>query len=204
MPNGALCALLLVFAMLDPKLVSIIDKVSPAGTGPDGPLLSESVRKQLSAIRAAESSLLALVADHSAPPDRRFVAAEALFEEGYSDWRAKPEARRDVADVLANALARDSVHNRWGLPGEFVGSFGKNLLAVEPESDEPLRGLLDDNRPLSIVGSEAATLNTQAGYRVSDLAAWLLASAHHLPWKNDPDPHVRDAEILRLRNTPPK
>ena len=104
-----------------------------------------------------------------------------------------------MADVLADALSRDHVHNRWGLPGEFTGRFGKQLLALQAEGDAALRRLLDDRRPLEIEGSEAATLNSKAHYRVADLAAWLLASAHGEAWRNDPDPGVRDAEIARLK-----
>jgi len=105
-----------------------------------------------------------------------------------------------MAEVLADALGRDRVHNRWGLPGEFTGRFGKQLVTLGTEGDAVLRRLLDDNRPLSIAGGEAATINSTARYRVADLAAWLLTSAHGLPWRNDSDPHVRDAEIARLRD----
>jgi hypothetical protein len=185
--------------MLDPQVISIIDHVSPSGIGPDGPLFNEATLKVLAGIPAAESKLLAIVHDDNAPPDRRFVAAEALVEGGWSGWRTKPEDRRAMADVLANALARDRVHNRWGLPGEFVGRFGKQFATLHAEGDRALRRLLDDRRPLAIAGSEAATINSKARYRVADLAAWLLASAHGVEWRNDPDPAVRDAEIAKLR-----
>jgi hypothetical protein len=185
--------------MLDPQVVSIIDHISPSGIGPDGPLFNEATLKVLAGIPSAESKLLAIVHDKEAAPDRRFVAAEALVEGGWSGWRAKPEDRRAMADVLADALARDRVHNRWGLPGEFTGRFGEQLLKLQAEGDASLRRLLDDLRPLSIEGSEAATLNSKAHYRVADLAAWLLASVHGVAWRNDPDPAARDAEIARMR-----
>jgi hypothetical protein len=200
MQTGALCVILAVFVMLDPNIVSILNRISPSGIGPDGPMFNESELAGLARIPAAEGGLLAIVHDKDSKPDRRFVAAEALLEGGWIGWRANPEDRRAMAATLADALARDRVHNRWGLPGEFTGGFGKQLLTLGHEGDFELRRLLDDNRPLAIAGSEAATLNVGARYRVADLAAWLLASAHGIPWHNDPDPRVRDAEILRLRN----
>ena len=188
--------------MTDPQVVSIIDHVSPSGTGPDGPLFDETNLKALAAVPSAESKLLAIVEDKDTSADHRFVAAEALLEGSWNGWRSKREDRRAVADVLADALARDPIHNRWGLPGEFTGRFGKQLLALQAEGEAALRRLLNDNRSLNIVGSEAATVNSKARYRVSDLAAWLLASAYGVPWSNNPDPGVRDAEIARLRDMP--
>jgi hypothetical protein len=191
---------LAVFIMLDPQVVTLIGHVSPSGIGPDGPLFDEASLKELAHIPSVESKLLAIVHDHDAVPDRQFVAAEGLFEAGLNSWQAKLEDRRAIAGVLADALARDRVHNRWGLPGEFTGRFGKQFAPLRAEGDAALRRLLDDNRPLIIEGSEAATLNSKAHYRVADLAAWLLASTHGIPWRNDSDPGVRDAEIARLRD----
>jgi len=202
MLTGAMCVILAVFAMLDPQVLSIIGRVSPSGIGPDGPLFHEADLKALAGIPSAESKLLAVVHDKDTSADHRFVAAEALLEGGWTNWRSKREDRHAVADVLADALVRDRVHNRWGLPGEFTGRFGKQLLGLQAEGDAALRRLLNDNRPLEIAGSEAATLNSKARYRVSDLAAWLLISTYGVPWSNNPDPAVRDAEIARLRDMP--
>ena len=188
--------------MSDSQVISILDHVDPAGIGPDGPLFNEASLKSLAGIPSAESKLLEIVHDKDASPDRRFVAAEALVEGGWTGWRAKPDDRHAMAHALADALARDRIHNRWGLPGEFVARFGKQLLTLNVEGESALRRLLDDRRPLQIVGSEAATINSKARYRVADLAAWLLASAHGLPWRNDPDPGIRDADIARLREGP--
>ena len=202
MPSTVLCLTLLAFAMLDPGAVSFVDRISPSGTGPDGPLLSETDRSTLAAMPSAEDKLVAIVVDEASTPDRRFVAARALIEGSWSGWRKIPEARQAAADVMVDALARDRSHNRWGLPGEFIGPFGKDLLTLEPEFERGLRRLLDDRSALHIDGSEAATLNQQARYRIADLAGWLLASGRGATWKNDIDPQARDAEIARLRNAP--
>ena len=186
--------------MHDDQLLSVLDAADPAGAGPDGPLFDERSLAALAAIPSAEQKLLALARDERETPARRFAAAEALAEGAWEGWRSTGEGRAAVARALVEAMAGDRSHNRWGLPGAFVGPFGRRLLSLGEGAEAALLPLLDDARPLSIEGSEAATINSRAGYRVADLAAWLLASSRGLAWRDDPDPRARDEEIARVRS----
>ena len=132
---------------------------------------------KLEGLPLSEEGLLQIVRDSNSDQTIRFLAAEALAEGNWPGWRNDADKRQAVADVLANALANDRIHNRWGLPGAFVGPFGGRLLSLGAEAQTALEAFLGDDRPLHITGSEAATLNSQAHYRVSDLAAWLIESA---------------------------
>jgi len=182
------------------ELTSILRGISAAGPGPDAPLFSEGEMSKLAALPSSEEGLLELVRDANSGENVRFVAAEALVEGKWSRWRDDAATRRPVADVLADAMAGDRVHNRWGLPGSFVGPFGKRLLSLGAEAEAALVPLLSDARSLHIVGSEAATLNSEANFRVSDLAAYLIASARQISWQPSPSPGERDTEIAKLRS----
>jgi hypothetical protein len=183
----------------DSQLMSIIGGINPAGPGPDAPLFTTAEMAKLAAVPSSEQTLLQLVRE---PPNEttRFIAAEALVEGNWSGWRNDAANRRAVANALTNAMANDRSHNRWGLPGSFVGPFGKCLLSLGTEAQVELAAMLSDSRPLNIEGSEAATLNSQGKFRVSDLAAWLIASARQIPWKPALSLSERDAQIGELRN----
>jgi len=183
----------------DPEVMSILHAVNPAGRGPDAPLFSDDSMSKLAALPSSEEQLLTVVRDPISDQALRFVAAEALVEGNWTDWRSDSAKRRAVADSLANAIPQDRIHNRWGLPGSFVGPFGERLLSLGAEAEAALVPLLDDTRPLHIVGSEAATLNSQSQFRVSDLAAWLIAASRHSPWQADGTPAERDNAIADLR-----
>ena len=99
---------------------------------------------------------------------------------------------------LAAELAGDTAHNRWGLPGTFVGPDGQRLLEL-PDAAPALAGLLDDQRELVIEGSESATIQNRARYRVADLAAYLLAELLGASFDAAADRAGRDAQIERLR-----
>jgi hypothetical protein len=169
--------------VIDPKLTSILRRISAAGPGPDAPLFSQSDMSKLAACPSAEEGLLQLIGDSCCDETIRFLAAEALVEGNWSAWRSDANNRQALADVLAHTLANDRTHNRWGLPGAFVGPFGRRLLSLGAEAQSALDVFLSDDRPLHITGSEAATLNSQARYRVADLASWLIATARHIPWQ---------------------
>lgn len=185
--------------VIDPKLTSILRGISAAGPGPDAPLFSEGDMSKLEALPSSEEGLLQLIRDSNSDQTIRFLAAEALAEGNWSAWRSDADKRQALADVLANALANDRIHNRWGLPGSFIGPFGRRLLSLGAEAQTALEAFLGDDRPLHITGSEAATLNSQAHYGVSDLAAWLIATAGHIPWQPADIPAERDTAIADLR-----
>ncbi len=80
----------------------------------------------------------------------------------------------------------------------FVGRTGKYLLSL-PGAAQALAPLLADGRPLEITGSETSSINLARRYRVADLAAWLAAEALGRPYRDDPDPARRDADIAELK-----
>jgi hypothetical protein len=117
------------------------------------------------------------------PLTRRFAAVEALFQGGWTSWRDGDRGPA-IAHVMAEAIAADQIHNRWGLPGHFVGRSGKDLLSIRRGVDDALTPLLEDERPLAIVGSETATVAEMAGYRISDLASYLIATYRGETWSD--------------------
>jgi hypothetical protein len=109
--------------------------------------------------------------------------------------------RVGVAALVA-AMRADLSHGRWGLPGHFVGDAGQALLAHGDAAVQALRPLLDDTTVLSVEGSEAATLQAQASWRIADLAAWLIARQRSLPAGArlaSPDQAARDDAIAEIR-----
>ena len=146
-----------------------LDAVDPYLSPDAGPVFPES---RLAELRAHAAELAAVVRDEREEPARRFAAALALLECGSPGLR-RPETAATAAQVLAAAIPRDRVHNRWGLPGAFVGPLGRELLAL-PGADAALEALLDDETELRIDGGEPATVQEHQRYRVADLARWLL------------------------------
>lgn len=104
--------------------------------------------------------------------------------------------------MLAQGLAHDTVHNRWGVPGQFVGPTGQLLVRLRGGVRQALEPLLDDRRALDIVGSQGATLQRAHGYRICDLAGYLLAQHEQRDWQDSPEPAARDASNAALRNAP--
>lgn len=182
-----------------PLVVRTLDGVDPFFNQDAGPIFPPEAIRALAGVDRIEVVLLAIATDPEEPLARRFAAVEALFQGGWTDWRTG-EQGPVVAKVLADAIAADGIHNRWGLPGHFVGRSGADLLSIQDGVGEALTPLLDDNRPLSIDGGETATVAHTNAYRIADLAGYLLAQRRGGPWRDDPDPAVRDAEIERLRH----
>ena len=167
--------------MTDAALLSVLDSVDPPSAAADEPVIGALDVAQLAAIDGAEEQLVAVAGDASAPAVRRYAAAEALVEGTFDGWRSSPAAAASVAAALAAAMRSDTSHNRWGLPGHFAGRLGEELLSLPAGVEDALLPLLDDASPLMIEGSEAATIATDAGYRISDLAAYLLSLHRGLP-----------------------
>jgi hypothetical protein len=184
-----------------PLLVRTLDSVDPLFNQDAGPIFPPEAMRALAGVDRIEDELLAVVTDSTQPLARRFAAAEALFQGGWTGWRAGEQGPA-VAQVLADAIQADAIHNRWGLPGHYVGRSGADLLSIQNGVEQALTPLLDDERPLSIDGGETATVAHTNAYRIADLAGDLLAQRRGEPWRDDPDPAVRDAEIERLRHEP--
>lgn len=184
---------------MSPELATLLDAVDPFTNVVIAPLFDARRLEELRAIPDVKDELVAVVNDESAPLARRIAAAQALLEGG---WGASLAAEQSaaVASVLAAAIAHDTLHNRWGLPGYTVGPVGTLLLSLPPASvEQALRPLLTDDRELVIDGSEEATIARAARYRVADLAGYLIAVRRGLSWRDDLDPTVRDGEIERVR-----
>jgi hypothetical protein len=180
-------------------LLAVLDRNSPFDAFAEEPALDAHAVSELAAIDGAEGRLVELAGDPAAPPARRYAAAEALLQGQLEDWRSSPDSVRAVADALAVSLREDTSHNRWGLPGHFAGRLGKQLVALPSGVDEALEPLLDDNAPLVIEGSEAATINEMAHYRIADLAAYLLSLHRGSVWDAPVKPSKRAKFIARLK-----
>lgn len=181
-----------------PVLVRTLDSIDPFFDQDAGPVFPPEAIRALAGIDGIEDELLAVASDAEQPIARRFGAAEALFQGGWTGWRDGDRAPV-VAQVMADAIAADGIHNRWGLPGHAVGRSGADLLSIGDGVEDALEPLLDDQRRLSIDGGESATVADTHAWRIADLAGYLLAQRRGEAWKDDPDPAVRDAEIERLR-----
>jgi hypothetical protein len=178
---------------------AILDRVDAFWYDTSGPVLDDAAMKSLASLADPAGTLVAVVTSPDAPLARRYVAIEALIQGGWSDWTKREDVARTAANVLAEAMPKDRMHNRWGLPGHFVGPTGKILLRLSAGVRDALVPLLDDCRPLEIIGSQEATLQAKHKYRVCDLAGYLLAQYEKKAWKDAPDAATRDQNREKLR-----
>lgn len=179
--------------------VRILDQVDPFWNDDAGVIFDDDAMAALQRLPTMEGTLVGVALDGGETLHRRFAALEALFQAERTSFLDDPKVAPTMAKVFASALEADRLHNRWGLPGHHVGRTGKYLLSLRHGVTDALTALLDDDDPLTIVGSEAATLNEQHRYRVCDLALYLLARYRSQLWIDDPDPKVRDAKNEHLR-----
>jgi hypothetical protein len=179
----------------DPGLPDVLDRIEAFRQDTAEPVFGEADLQAVAGSPEAIQMLIDIAGDEQAPLGRRYAAAEAIAQSGATDILAKDAAAARVAAMLATAMTHDEIHNRWGVPGQFVGGTGKLLLALGPGVRDALLPLLADERPLDIIGSQAATLHHAHRYRIRDLASYLLAVDRGVPWQDDPDPAVRDRSI---------
>ena len=184
--------------MTSESVLAILDRINPFDAG-EQPAFGASDLLELTAIAGSEQALLVIAGDGAQTAARRYAAAEALLEGPAQGWRTSREATRGVADALALAMREDLSHNRWGLPGFFTGRMGDQLLSLDSGVVEALLPLLDDNSRLSIEGSEEATLDHQRGYRIADLAAYLISRHRGSSWSAAPKVKRRDKDIAALK-----
>jgi hypothetical protein len=184
---------------IGPELIAMLDRVDAFRQQTASPVFDEESLKHIARSPGAVRMLISIAGDEKAPLARRYAAAEAIRETGSTAILVKDEAAtRSIATMLVAAMARDQFHNRWGLPGHFVGPTGKFLLELGPGAQGALATALGDERSLAIIGSQAATLQNTNRYRIRDLAAYLVAKLDGLAWSDDPDPRVRDEGIARI------
>ena len=156
------------------ELERTLDSVDPFWDEDAGPIFPPEAMRLLGGVPDVEHALLGVATDEQAPLARRFAAVEALFQGGWTSWRAGTEGPA-VARVMAEAIRKDGIHNRWGLPDHYVSRSGNDLLSIQDGVEEALTPLLDDQDLLTIHGGETATVAHNEGYRVADLARYLLA-----------------------------
>ena len=185
--------------MNNSQVLAILDRNDPFSASADEPSVREQDIRELAGVPGAEEALVAVARDAAAAPARRYAAAEVLLRGQFANWRTSSAGRRAVAGALAAAMHKDTTHNRWGLPGHFIGRLGEQLLSLPDGVVEALVPLLDEHAELNIEGSEAATLHSAAHYRISDLAAYLLSRYRGLPWEAHTGMAPRDAAIAALR-----
>lgn len=184
--------------MNQPEL-AVLDQVEVFSYLAADPLFTDSQLRTLAGMPDPAQALRAVVLDEAAPLGRRYAAVEAAVQGGWSGWMQRDADARVVASVLAHGMVRDQIHNRWGMPGQFVGTTGRILVGLPAGVRPALEPLLGDTRLLEIMGSQAATLQLENKYRICDLAGYLLAQHEHVPWQDAPEPAVRDASNARLR-----
>lgn len=167
---------------MQPTVNKVLGRVQSLFTEGDGPLFAAGDIAELRAAPGAEAALEAILQDESQPLELRLAALEAMHQTGWTHWQtAEPRA---ASKVLVAAMPKDGSHNRWGLPGHFIGRLGKLLLSL-PDAEESLQKLLQDQSVLTIIGSESATIQQSERYRISDLAAYLIASKRGVSWRDD-------------------
>jgi hypothetical protein len=181
------------------RVLAVLDRVDPFLAPADEPPFREQDVRELAEVPGAEEALVAVAGDAGARPALRYAAAEALLQGRFAGWRKSSEASRAVAGALAEAMRNDTTHNRWGLPGQFAGRLGEQFLSLPAGVVEALVPLLDEQAELNIEGSEAATLHSEAHYRVADLAAYLLSRYRGVPWEAHSEVTRRDRAIAQLR-----
>ncbi|NUN14559.1 MAG: hypothetical protein HUU55_13095 [Myxococcales bacterium] len=180
-------------------IYAVVDQVDPFWNDDGRQLFDEAAMRALANMGNPELALLQVATSGNTSLRRRFGAVEALFQGQWTQFRHDPLMASAVAHVMAAAIADDGIHNRWGLPGHFVGRTGKHLLSLPHGIITALSPLLDNNKLLEIVGSETATTQTVSKYRVADLAAYLLSIHLNLPWVDSPKTMDRDRQIAELK-----
>jgi hypothetical protein len=117
------------------------------------------------------------------------------------DRAAMIPAERSVS-IIISALTRLIYLNDFGYlaaGGSYDGEAAAALLETGEAAIPALCGLLDDDRPAPLFGSEEATLSTLYGYRRKDFAAYLLSNLLGEHTSFEADPADRDARIEALR-----
>jgi hypothetical protein len=185
----------------DAGVLAVLDRADPFSAVAEESPFDAADLDELAAIPDAEQTLVELAGDAAATTARRYAAAQALLCGPFETWRSSPAGQTQVAAALGAGLRDDRTHNRWGLPGHFTGRPGDELLSLEHGVEDALAPLLDDDRRLQIIGSEEATLADDAGFRIADLAAYLLSSYRGTDWAAPASTRKRDKDIKRLKSS---
>lgn len=146
---------------------------------------------------AGQEPLSDLALDPTQSTEARFLAAELLADRA-PEW-VPTGSERAIADLYVKALMEQVVPaNSWGLPGT-VGPAGEHFLALGDVVNEALLPALGDGAPVAFSGSREVSAGRRAKWRVSDVAAALLASASGRQFPADETPARRDTLIAQFQ-----
>jgi hypothetical protein len=186
-------------ASASPELFAILDSQPIESFAPaDG-----AGRSALTKEKVGADTLLAVGLDDTCASRVRLAAFEG--------WIAVvgEAALGAVDDRTATAIAavhveaiRTAEHGEpWGLPPDVTASaISRHLIVLGRRVLPQLRPLLDDHRELPYLGSETSAIASLRGYRVSDVAAGLIAVIVGAPYQNAQKPADRDPQLAQLRS----
>lgn len=162
-------------------------------------LLSSDAADRAWAASGEGEGLRALVLEEDGDATARLLAAELLARRDGSPGALPSDAlaRAYVDGLRAGAFAE--MANPWGIPSGPLGPLGERVASLGAAAIEPLAGALGDRAPVRFGGSRDATIGNSYGWRVKDVAAWVLAEITGAAFKPDGDPVRRDAAIRALR-----
>jgi hypothetical protein len=151
---------------------------------------------------ATADQLVAIGRDSSCPNPIRFAAFEGwigVVGENALGKLDDPTAA-EMAKVQAVAIRSAEEGGLWSLPPDVTASHvARHLIVLGRRVVPQLRPLLDDTRELPYLGSETASIASLRKYRVSDLAAAIIATIVGVPYQDAATPAARDTQIAALR-----
>lgn len=159
-------------------------------------------RQALVRLRVDPSTLRSIGLDPSYPNHERFAALEGWIGlAGEHVLGSLDDATASaLATVQTEALRTADDAGLWGLPPDVTASaIARHLILVGPRALPHLRPLLDDVRLAPYEGSETSSLAALRHYRVSDVAAALVAVIVGAPYRDAPTPAERDTQVAQLR-----
>ncbi len=171
---------------------SIASFVLPQGAG----------RQALVKLAVKPDTLMAVGMDPTCPNRVRFAAFEGWIAVAGEAALGKVDdaTAAAMASVQAEAIRTAEDASLWGLPPDVTASeVSRHLVVLGRRVLPHLRPLLDDARELPIAGSETSAIAALHQYRVSDLAAGLIAVIVGTPYQNGKTPAERDAQLAILR-----
>ena len=159
-------------------------------------------RQALERLAVTPEALVAIGLDASCPNAVRFAAFEGWI--GLRGEAALGEVddatAAAMAAVQAEAIRRADDASAWSLPPDVTASaISRHLIALGRRVLPQLQPLLDDHRELPIEGSETAAVASLRGYRVSDLAAGLIAVIVGEDYLDGKSAAERDPQLAALR-----
>jgi hypothetical protein len=120
----------------------------------------------------------------------------ALREVSAADYARVPSGAR--ASILVGTLQHARFFNAWGIPHLFWEDAAKATIEMGAAADSALVGLLRDERPAPVWGSESAGEASRYRYRVKDYAWAMLLAIRKRPSAIPESPAERDRLIQSM------